>query len=87
MREEKKAKTDSVNSFQRVEYIWMCSEEARLEFDRRRSLHGWLSLPRCRFGFAARLVRSYGRFETRFKLRCCADYYLEGSWVQWPDAH
>lgn len=65
----------------------MCSEEAFLEFDRRRSRHGGLSLPRCSFSFAASLVGPYRRLQAGFKLRRGADYNLEGSWVERSDPH
>lgn len=64
-----------------------CSEEARLEFDGGCSLHGWLSLPGCSFGFVAGLVGPYCRFQPGFKLRCFTNYCLEGSWIEGADPH
>lgn len=70
-----------------VRCILECSEEARLEFNGWCSLHCWLSLPGCSFGFAAGLVGPYSRFQTGFQLRCRSNHYLEGSRIEGADPH
>lgn len=80
---EKSAATVSTVFFS----VLLISKEAGLKFDGGCSLHSWLGLPGCCFGPAAGLIGPYSRFQTSLKLGCCADDYLEGSWIEGADVH